>query len=428
MPNANQTDNNQNGIGDICEGYDQGSGEITIVGTTLEDYYRYVGDKRYELSNHLGNVLSVVTDRKLIKVDGNGAPLSTTLFPDVLSYSDYYPFGMLVPNRHASSNSYRYGFQGQEKDDEIKGEGNSLNYTFRMHDPRVGRFFAIDPLFRQYPYNSTYAFAENMPIAFIDLEGSERYYAADGSYLGKYGTSDQIRVVTNKDLKWAKDYIAGRKTGEWDQDIMDFYMSIPFHMANEASQSKISESIFKNNIRTPNSLESIEMGKGDSGTAARTFGPGKFQMYPQVTNAIKGQTESLMDNYYNQINTLYHEEQHSLAFSRGDLDGGNDAFEHFKIGKLQVLHSSYKSTTVTFKDYVRDVMLGYLQSQQAHLGSEIALSNDREETYKSYSFQYYMKEYQKNVKFFNKTFGENYKELDFKEMIRSLEEDLKSKK
>ncbi|MGV7105867.1 thrombospondin type 3 repeat-containing protein, partial [Flavobacterium sp. U410] len=86
MPNANQTDNNQNGIGDICEGYDQGSGEITIVGTTLEDYYRYVGDKRYELSNHLGNVLSVVTDRKLIKVDGNGAPLSTALFPDVLSY------------------------------------------------------------------------------------------------------------------------------------------------------------------------------------------------------------------------------------------------------------------------------------------------------------------------------------------------------
>jgi hypothetical protein len=49
---------------------------------------------------------------------------------------------MLVPNRH-SVDDYRYGFQGQEKDDEIKGgKGNSLNYTFRMHDPRVGRFFA----------------------------------------------------------------------------------------------------------------------------------------------------------------------------------------------------------------------------------------------------------------------------------------------
>ncbi|MBN9285320.1 hypothetical protein [Flavobacterium sp.] len=45
---------------------------------------------------------------------------------------------MLVPNRHAANENYRYGFQGQEKDDELKGgEGNSLNYTFRMHDPII---------------------------------------------------------------------------------------------------------------------------------------------------------------------------------------------------------------------------------------------------------------------------------------------------
>ena len=36
---------------------------------------------------------------------------------------------------------YRYGFQGQERDDEIKGKGNSVNYTYRMHDTRLGRFF-----------------------------------------------------------------------------------------------------------------------------------------------------------------------------------------------------------------------------------------------------------------------------------------------
>ena len=53
---------------------------------------------------------------------------------------------MLLPNRHESTNAYRYGFQGQEKDDEIKGEGNSVNYEYRMHDPRIGRFFTVDPL------------------------------------------------------------------------------------------------------------------------------------------------------------------------------------------------------------------------------------------------------------------------------------------
>jgi RHS repeat-associated protein len=61
---------------------------------------------------------------------------------------------MLVPRRHSSLESDNYGFQGQEKDDELKGEGNSLNYTFRMHDPRVGRFLSLDSLFKEYPWNS----------------------------------------------------------------------------------------------------------------------------------------------------------------------------------------------------------------------------------------------------------------------------------
>ena len=78
---------------------------------------------------------------------------------------------MLVPNRHGSSDRYRYGFQGQEKDDELKGEGNSLNYTFRMHDPRMGRFFAVDPLARSYPWNSPYAFSENRVIDGIGERG-----------------------------------------------------------------------------------------------------------------------------------------------------------------------------------------------------------------------------------------------------------------
>ena len=79
-----------------------------------------------------------------------------------------------MPNRHANTGDYRYGFQGQEMDDEIKGEGNSVNYKFRMHDPRVGRFFAVDPLFKSYSYNSPYAFSENILISHIELEGLEK--------------------------------------------------------------------------------------------------------------------------------------------------------------------------------------------------------------------------------------------------------------
>jgi hypothetical protein len=42
-----------------------------------------------------------------------------------------------------------------------------------MHDTRLGRFFAIDPLSSKYPWNSTYAFSENRVIDGIELEGLE---------------------------------------------------------------------------------------------------------------------------------------------------------------------------------------------------------------------------------------------------------------
>ncbi|SHI45869.1 RHS repeat-associated core domain-containing protein [Flavobacterium haoranii] len=82
---------------------------------------------------------------------------------------------MTLPNRTHSSTAYRYGFQGQEKDDEIKGEGNSINYTFRMHDPRVGRFFATDPLEKKYPMLTPYQFSGNRLIDSKEIEGMEGF-------------------------------------------------------------------------------------------------------------------------------------------------------------------------------------------------------------------------------------------------------------
>jgi RHS repeat-associated protein len=91
----------------------------------------------------------------------------------IRNISDYSPFGVQLAERTISGDGYRYGFQGQEKDDEVKGEGNSVNYKFRMHDPRLGRFFAVDPLADDYPHNSPYAFSENRVIDGVELEGLE---------------------------------------------------------------------------------------------------------------------------------------------------------------------------------------------------------------------------------------------------------------
>ncbi len=116
---------------------------------------------------------------------------------------NFFPFGMLLPNRHDNTPEYRYGFQGQEKDDEIKGHpGSSINYKYRMHDPRVGRFFATDPLERGYPYYSPYQFSGNRVIDMVELEGLETGNPAlDYLYWATWGNFNKLGTIAQDGVK-----------------------------------------------------------------------------------------------------------------------------------------------------------------------------------------------------------------------------------
>ncbi|MDQ6755384.1 MAG: RHS repeat-associated core domain-containing protein [Bacteroidota bacterium] len=85
--------------------------------------------------------------------------------------NDYYPGGMTMPGRAYSqtTNGYRYGFNGKEKDNEVV----QYDYGFRIYDPRLVRFKSIDPLAKAYPELTPYQFASNSPIMGIDLDGRE---------------------------------------------------------------------------------------------------------------------------------------------------------------------------------------------------------------------------------------------------------------
>ena len=89
---------------------------------------------------------------------------------------------MLLPNRHHNTPDYRYGFNGMEMDDEVKGEGNSYTTHFRQYDPRIARWLTTDPVFKEFisPYNSM----SNNPIMRIDPRGDDDYFDSSGRYLG----------------------------------------------------------------------------------------------------------------------------------------------------------------------------------------------------------------------------------------------------
>ncbi len=74
----------------------------------------------------------------------------------------------------STGDKYRFGFNGQEKVNEWGGIGNFNEFNYRIHDARLGRFLSQDPLHSEFPWNSTYAFAENDVLRCIDLEGLEK--------------------------------------------------------------------------------------------------------------------------------------------------------------------------------------------------------------------------------------------------------------
>jgi len=107
-----------------------------------------------------------------------------------------YPFGMEMPGREYSSGSgYRYGFNGKEKDDEVMGEGNEIDYGMRVYDTRIGRFLSMDPLLEKFPMLTPYQYASNTPIQAIDIDGTE-----GTKYEVLYEENGQTKIKTVVDV------------------------------------------------------------------------------------------------------------------------------------------------------------------------------------------------------------------------------------
>jgi hypothetical protein len=86
-----------------------------------------------------------------------------------VSYQDYFPFGSNMPDR--GSNAYIYGFNGQEKDNGIYGDGNSYTAEYWQYDTRLGRRWNRDPLEHQFSSDSPYSCFFNNPIFYRDPLG-----------------------------------------------------------------------------------------------------------------------------------------------------------------------------------------------------------------------------------------------------------------
>ncbi len=124
----------------------------------------------------------------------------------VSSRLDYDPFGMtLVGRNFETGNGYRYGFNTQEQDDEIYGNGNLNTAEFWQYDTRLGRRWNIDPEYKLVPFESTYSTNHGNPIRYKDPKGD---FGPLGALIGgtigavkEYGTQAVSGIVQGKSLQ-----------------------------------------------------------------------------------------------------------------------------------------------------------------------------------------------------------------------------------
>ncbi len=177
-----------------------------------------------------------------------------------------FPFGMTLPNRHETQgDGYRYGFNGMEKDDEITGtEGSHLDFGARVYDSRVGRFLSNDPRESDYPYQSTYVYAANSPILFID-ENGEGPIIPFQSFTASESMRSYIAILESTDDPEELDRLWGEFRRRYEK-----YMSIPF---SKVASVKVAKEQFENNKETLGELHYGKSGYDFFNNEVTFYGP-----------------------------------------------------------------------------------------------------------------------------------------------------------
>ncbi|RFS18676.1 hypothetical protein DVR12_26895 [Chitinophaga silvatica] len=135
---------------------------------------------------------------------------------------------------------YRYGFNGKENDNEVKGEGNQQDYGMRMYDPRIGKFLSVDPITKKYPELTPYQFASNTPIQAIDLYGLE----SAGWELSS--VKSKLFLQVNNEI-----LIESYQMNTWNKSLQQMFIpSESCQSCNEERTRAINHSIRLNTLRT----------------------------------------------------------------------------------------------------------------------------------------------------------------------------------
>jgi RHS repeat-associated protein len=177
---------------------------------TSEGYFDFINNVYiYNYTDHLGNVRLSYSDadqdgviqprdlsyRECVDMgEGNVACNDIWIPGEIVETNNYYPFGLMHNFTATTTNAYQYKYNGKELQ-----ETGMYDYGARFYMPDIGRWGVVDPLAETSRRFSTYMYALDNPIMFIDPDGREAGLSAAQQAFVNYRNS-----MPNDDYKMKK--------------------------------------------------------------------------------------------------------------------------------------------------------------------------------------------------------------------------------
>ena len=359
----------------VLEGAAESGMQVMIIET--RDNTPYVIGGGYLIPGGRKQTISFNASGNTVNLLFNG-PFSTAEIEQICThYTKTTQQSYLVEVCDESKDRYRFGFNGKEKDNELKGVGNSLDFGARIYDSRVGRWLSLDPLATKYPSISPYAFVANSPLRFIDYNGKEiwigHYDKKEGVVIdrlqykgGKLYNNEGIEVTTNdeyiNDIKNRLDNIKDLSISvgamitkmEEQKDNKHSIWNYDFQAKRDENQNRTSYENQNNTFTTFNS-ENIMAISTPEATLGHELKHGFDRSKGNLnTKEIEGKTGNFIEAEWDALNI-----QNQILFNQGkelrmDYDGVRIPDDKFispsKDDKPKKIQKPYPiNTNVTFK-------------------------------------------------------------------------------
>lgn len=283
-----------------------------------------------------------------------------------------------MPGRSANSSSYRYGFNGQEKEPETAD--GIYSAEFWQYDSRLGRRWNIDPVVK--PWRSPYDGFDNNPTNKVDPKGNDDYFDLYGNFLGTDGSkTNNVHIVNHSDPRSIPMLFISGSPGA---GMINSTVAKPYVVA--PSSLNYSGYVGAGNVRILGGIATHygrmmgidEVGVGDRSEKGPIDGYSGIGAYYNVGSdrifaaTSFGRINSLWNNKYDILSILEHEQEHKRR--REDSGGLPIAYmDHADVYLFQITSPTFKKTTATFQ---QSIVGGLMREIQDGLNSGQATMAD----------------------------------------------------